>query len=292
MKMASINSPSSTCTSTTKSDMSDITHNSADPPPIDNQSLQTPLGKPRRVFVQKATPSSADKVKAESGTENGKRSYVPTKDQAHIAFVVGAFSGFAVWFMPNENKTTKTGPHSNKIMQDLVKRDEDFEGIKFEKRSFDLVIDGREIKHPNKDGIECHSRVFVAQGLEDIGDIEDFEAMKPLEGITEVINMEHLATGEKNPIVEVALEKAVVRDITKWADIMSVGQAYQNLLFKFNPTTRSWKMDWTDDSDQSTWGKKNLEVIETYFHKGTLNKLHCVALGLPKEWATPEEQNK
>ena len=48
---------------------------------------------------------------------------------------------------------------------------------------------------------------------------------------------------------------------------------------------------WVPEAEES-WGKANIPLVFEHFNKGTLPKWMCVELGLPKEWATPQEAAK
>jgi hypothetical protein len=211
----------------------------------------------------------------------------PPKDKIYITTISGepAFSGFAVYFLPDEKKTKKNGPWSTKLMMDLAKAGFKFGNqVTFEKRAFTLILpNGETPKYDGGNGRTFPGRIFPCIGVDPTSVSDD--------GFRELADVIVAAVTEKNgysytpgPVAMVP-DNFLDRTPKIWSDVMGVQDAWLNFLYKYEPTKYS-DSAYPPDDDTSTWGKLNPKPVKTYFREGMVTPKICYHLGLSKEWST------
>ena len=226
----------------------------------------------------------------------------PTKDQVFVTKIHGyknedniSTGGLVVHFLPNEAKTTNTGPYSAKLFDDaLVQNANLLAGLAFEKTRFPLFINSVLQEYPAKNGIKYPGKSFVVTDIEHFDKITHENMIQFAEEIVKVVNERKKATFTNNTYdcVEVAKNFLVDDEDLVYADIIGTTAALKMLKYNYN---KSFKLRPISagfpEENEDTWGKLNAHVIDMYFNKNTLTIEQCVNLGLNEEYLLPELRN-
>jgi len=252
-------------------------------------SLDPPSSTKRTLgFSQKKKKPTPSKEASSSASVNSSATKEKPNDRIYLTVVPGHedFAGIAFHFMPHPDKSNNASPFSTYHVTKMMKEDcLTFEDVEFQPRSFDLVVNGTAPMYTNpKDGRQYNGRLYIANGI----------INPPKEGVELIadaivkdLREWHRDDNRSGDLVEKPHDW--YREVECWSDIMTVNDAYQNLKWLAKPVLRKHNQGWIKE-DEDSWAKHNMDIITTYFKKGTLSKNICVALGLPKEWATPESQ--
>jgi hypothetical protein len=172
-------------------------------------------------------------------------------------------------------------------MNILVRAGKDVGGAVFEKRAFNLLVDGREIAYNGSDNRSHFAKVHIAQGI-DTHKMDKAQCEEFLGYIVDELIDQHKSRARETPLVQ-TIESSFHSAVGVWSDIMPREQAFANMDYRFKVNKRDRHSSWIGDEEDS-WGKDNIGIVQTYFKEGTMHRSHCILLGLPKKWAAPDQR--
>lgn len=233
-------------------------------------------------------------VKTEPGSTGSAYSTNGTKllDQMFLAKVYGPkpdHGGIFVYFLPNEAKYGNTGPFSSKVLDDTIqKSDLKLCGLAFAKIPFNLVLNGKKMMWPIKKNFqERPGKVFMALDIQGFDKISDDTWRKFCEKVISKMTdyMATIASWGTGPSAEIAKNFISGNRENVVADYVGIEKAFDILKFNYtfplqpetNPIPRVEKEDYAET---------NMNIVKTFFKKGTLDINTCVQLGLAEDWLT------
>lgn len=291
----------------------------------------TSFGKRRLIFLQKQMRKKGgadsvdgdghdraqDSIQTGTDREQAPKATVrsPTLDQAFMVKVNGGTGadgsggdrsngGIILYFLPNEEKRTQTGPFSADLFERVITNKgaaypllsqtleknlaSQCPGFRFKKRAFDLYLNNEQKFWPlaSKEGGQAPGRSFAVCNLANAGQQQD-ELFRELGRIiVDCINQRHkLKKGQPYDIVELAPNFLIDGGDSVFADYMGVKHAYKMLMNHYRKDIpKRYYHEGYPAEDEDTWGKSNLPIIKSFFHPGSLKPYQAAFLGLPEEW--------
>jgi hypothetical protein len=92
----------------------------------------------------------------------------------------------------------------------------------------------------------------------------------------------------KHEAVELAKNWYLDDPSNVFADVLGIKQSYDMLVFNHNKTFKIRPVSLADDNTD-TWAKQHMDLVNSYFKKGTLDMENAIKLGLTAEWVAPNE---